>query len=316
MSKLLGKPKSGDLNCPISEVEASICIAHSDPERQVPLGDKPIKVDAKEPSIPFNLNPFKFSEIERIVQKARSGSAPGPSGLSYVVYKRCPRLIRRLWKLINIIWRTKDLPTSWMFAEGCFVPKELNSSSIDQFREISLLDVEGKIFWAAMANRMNEFLVGNNYINTSVQKGGVSGFSGCLEHTASITQSISEAKKSKLSLALAVEWLDFEKAYPSISHRLIEEALIHYNFPQEVSSLVMAYFNNLKMRFTVGNKTTKWQKLGKCIMAGCTVSVVLFITAMNVIIQAAETECRWVIWTRCVHGQDCVSNRRSLDASS
>ena len=79
-------------------------------------------------------------------------------------------------------------------------------------------------------------------------------------------------------------------------------------------------------------------------MAGRTVSVVLFITAMTVIIQAAETECRGPMtkqgdrqspckafmddltvltpdgsckaWTRCVHGQDCVSNRRRLDFSS
>lgn len=151
VSNLLGKPKSGSLKCPIEEVEESISSAHSDPDRNEPLGERPIKITVDDPTTPFNTEQFKYSEIESIVKKARSAAAPGPSGLSYALYKHCPKLTRRLWKLCNGIWRSKTLPATWTMAEGCFVPKELNSSSIDQFREISLLDVEGKIFWAATA---------------------------------------------------------------------------------------------------------------------------------------------------------------------
>ena len=43
----------------------------------------------------------------------------------------------------------------------------------------------------------------------------------------------------------------------------------------------MGHLNKLNIRFTMGNITTKWQRLEKGIMAGCTVSVVLFIAAMN-----------------------------------
>ena len=46
------------------------------------------------------------------------------------------------------------------------------------------------------------------------------------------------------------------------------------------------------MRFSVGNFTTKWQRLEQGIMAGCTISVVLFIAAMNLLITRAERKCR------------------------
>ena len=46
----------------------------------------------------------------------------------------------------------------------------------------------GKIFFAILAKRLTSFLTGNSYIVTSVQKGGVPGFSGCVEHTSAITQ--------------------------------------------------------------------------------------------------------------------------------
>ena len=37
---------------------------------------------------------------------------------------------------------------------------------------------------------------------------------------------------------------------------------------------------------------TKWQKLEKGIMAGCTISVVLFVAAMNLLLKAAGMQCR------------------------
>lgn len=49
----------------------------------------------------------------------------------------------------------------------------------------------------------------------------------------------------------------------------------------------------MKIRFSIGDFTTKWQRLEKGIMAGSTKSVVLFLAAMNLnSIQFRET--RWM----------------------
>ena len=287
---LLGKPKDGHLESTLDEVEEWLSASHNDPEGDEPLEECPIHVPAPAPTEQFDNSDLKFAEVKCVVKHARSASAPGSSGITYAVYKNCPRLLRRLWKLLQSVWRTKDTPGRWSSAEGCFVPKEQHSKRIDQFREISLLDVEGKIFWAIVAKRMGQYLQANSYVNTSVQKGGVAGIKGCLEHTAVISQLLKEAVQHKKSLAMV--WLDLEKAYPNVPHQLIKYSVEHYNFPPTLSTLIMSDFNRMKMRFTVGKNTTRWQNLEKGIMAGCTVSVVLFITAMNVIISAVETECR------------------------
>ena len=54
---------------------------------------------------------------------------------------------------------------------------------IEQFRPISLLNVEGKIFFGVIAKRMTRFVINNAYVNTSIQKAGVPGLLGCIEHT-------------------------------------------------------------------------------------------------------------------------------------
>lgn len=287
---LLGKPKGGTLTCTKEEVEDSVAAAHSDPSRNVPLGDCPFTLPTITPDTPFNMGDFTMDEVKAVVTKARAASAPGPSGTTYKIYKCCPRLLKRLSKLLRTLWKKKLEPGLWTLAEGCFVPKEANSTTLEQFREISLLDVEGKIFWSIVGKRLTTYLIANNFIDPTVQKGGVPGYSGCLEHTSAISQLINEAKSKHNTLS--VVWLDLAKAYPSIPHQLIRKALEYYCIPPEVVKLVMSHMSTLRMRFTVGSITTKWQKLEKGIMAGCTISVVLFIAAMNLLLKAGQTQCR------------------------
>lgn len=82
-----------------------------------------------------------------------------------------------------MIWRRGKVAQQWRFAEGVWIPKEEESKTIDQFRTISLLSVEGKIFFSIVARRLTDYLLRNSYIDTSVQKGGIPKVPGCLAHT-------------------------------------------------------------------------------------------------------------------------------------
>ena len=75
----------------------------------------------------------------------------------------------------------------WRFAEGVWIPKAEGSKLLDQFRLISLLNTESKIFFSLLSRRLSDFFLGNVYINTSVHKGVVAGMPGCLEHTGVLT---------------------------------------------------------------------------------------------------------------------------------
>ncbi len=130
----------------------------------------------------------------------------------------------------------------------------------------------------------------NGYINTSIQKGGVEGFSGCLEHTGVLSQLIQEAKEKKGSLT--VVWLDFANAYGSIPHNLIQVALDYYHIPYNIQGMITSYLRGIKLRFQSAKFTTKWQPVEKGIVTGCTISPILFIMGMNLIISAASTKSR------------------------
>ena len=58
------------------------------------------------------------------LRKTRSKSAPGPNGVPYLVYKRCPGVARELWLYIKELWKRNIISNSWREAEGVFIPKE------------------------------------------------------------------------------------------------------------------------------------------------------------------------------------------------
>ena len=120
-----------------------------------------------------------------------------------------------------------------------------------------------------MSKRITEYLLANKYIDISVQKGGIPGSSGCLEHTSIISQLLREAKEDKGDLA--VVWLDLANAYGSVPHALVEETLKRYHVPEPVRKMLRQYYAGLRFRFSVGNYTTSWHKVEKGIPAGCTI---------------------------------------------
>ena len=97
-----------------------------------------------------------------------------------------------------------------MIAEGVYIPKEKNSKNIGYFCLISLLNVDGKIFFTVLASRLSRYLLINENIDTSEQKGGVLGIAGCLEHGNMIWEAIQKVKTNKKDLD--VIWLDLAQS--------------------------------------------------------------------------------------------------------
>ncbi|XP_035990671.1 uncharacterized protein LOC118562404 [Fundulus heteroclitus] len=287
--RLLGDKRSGRLECSIEQVNQFLQDTVSDPLRDQELEPNKALISPDPPTTEFNLKEPSLKEVEEVVKAARSASAPGPSGTPYLVYKRCPGIRRHLWRIMKVIWRRGKVANQWRHAEGVWIPKEENSQDISQFRSISLLSVEGKVFFSIVSRRLTEFLLKNSYIDPSVQKGGIS-TPGCLEHTGVVTQLIREAHENKGDLA--VLWLDLANAYGSIPHKLVELALHLHHVPSKIKDLILDYYNDFRMRVTSGSETSDWHRIGKGIITGCTISVVLFSLAMNMVVKSAEVECR------------------------
>ena len=64
------------------------------------------------PFCPFKTNPPTKEEISVSLKGKRNGSAPGPNGIPYLVYKKVPFLLRHLSLILQEMWPSFDLPQS------------------------------------------------------------------------------------------------------------------------------------------------------------------------------------------------------------
>ena len=85
-------------------------------------------------------------------------------------------------------------------------------------------------------------MLANEYLDKSVQKGGIPGVSGCKEHTAVLTQLIREAKEDKGNVS--VLWLDLTNACGSLTHKVIQEMLRSYHVPVKLQSVIADYYTD------------------------------------------------------------------------
>lgn len=215
--QLLGEKRSGHLTCSKEKVDIYLHDTSSDAAREEDLGECRAAINPPAPTTELNTKVPSWREVQTVDKAARNNLAPGPNGVPYMVYKRCPKLLRRLCKILQMIWRRGTVAQQWRSAGGVWVPKEEKSTTTEQFRTISLLNVEGKKFFSILSHRLSEHLLRNQYIDPSVQKGGIPGDPGCLEHSGVVTQLIREAREGKGDLA--VLWLDLTNAYDSIPYR-------------------------------------------------------------------------------------------------
>ncbi|GFO24220.1 reverse transcriptase [Plakobranchus ocellatus] len=81
---------------------------------------------------------------------------------------QCPNVLKKLHKILRSAWKNINISKEWMTAEGVYIPKEQDSRGINQFRPISLLNVEGKIFLSVMASRLTKYLTENGYLSKRV----------------------------------------------------------------------------------------------------------------------------------------------------
>ena len=139
--------KSGKLDVPKEELENHLKMTYSDDLNGIPIPPLRDLPKPQDPTVMFDDSGIKLKEVRDFVHKARAGSAPGLNGISYNLYKNCPHVLRKLTVLLQQAWKKAIVPQEWCLADGIWIPKEMQSKDITNFRPISLLNVEGKIFF-------------------------------------------------------------------------------------------------------------------------------------------------------------------------
>ena len=110
-------------------------------------------------------------------------------------------------------------------------------------RPISVLNVEGRIYWSVYQKKMSDYFIDNVYIDTRVQKSFLEKMAGCVEHASMNWEMLNDAKKRRKQICGI--FLDLANAYGSVSHNMIQFALAWYHVPKEMAEMLYNYYEGV-----------------------------------------------------------------------
>ena len=113
---------------------------------------------------------------------------------------------------------------------------------------------------------------------------------GCWEHMSVVWDKFQSRKTEKGNIAAI--WLGVANAYGSVPHQLLFFALRQYGIPEHWVSLFIKYYEGLWGITWSDLAPSGWHHHLKGIFMGCTASIILFLLAVNVILEhiSAVTE--------------------------
>ena len=314
--RLLEPNKQQEINFTKSETESYFSDIYKDSGRHRDF-DPPEDTDRPQiPATSISSSPPKWGELKAILKKTRNKSAPGPNGVPYLVYKKCPRTFSHVFKLMVKIWNSRKIPAQWRVGKVILIPKSSNTTSPSGCRPIVLSNASGKLFFQVIAKRLLKYLVSNNYLKTSIQKGFLPRISGCVEHTQALMEALQDAKRRKKEINVC--WLDLANAYGSVCHNLIQFAAEWYHVPESLRAIIHSYYDDLAVKISTEEWTTDKISYEQGLFQGCPLSVVLFLMVFQICLdQLSSHSCRgYSVGSGPLHNQRAYADDLTLIAKS
>uniref|UniRef100_A0A670ILE0 Reverse transcriptase domain-containing protein n=1 Tax=Podarcis muralis TaxID=64176 RepID=A0A670ILE0_PODMU len=220
-------------------------------------------------------------EIEEAIQKMQLGKSPGPDGLTaryYKALKEC--LVQPLKEVCNEILEGKKAPETWKEAFISLIPKtETEKNQVKNYRPISLLNVDYKIFADILAKRLKKVLIGEIHKD---QAGFLPG-----RHMSDNVRNIIdivELLEMNINRKAVLIFVDAEKAFDNICWSFMKKNLQGMGVGQGFENGIGAIYSEQKARLIVNNVVTEEIAIEKGTRQGCPISPLLFILVLEVLL--------------------------------
>jgi hypothetical protein len=233
---------------------------------------------------------FRIGKVEilRAIKDLKNGKSCGPDGISNELIKYSVNtMLDPLHKVFNLVLTSGIYPDCW--AKGIIKPlhKKEDPSLPNNYRGITLTSVMGKLFNSILNNRIVDFLEKNQ-----IMKSEQIGFrSKCRtsDHIFVIKALMDKYKKLKKPLYMC--FIDFQKAFDSISHPCLLYKLLRLNLNGCVYKLIKDMYSKTVLQVNTGQGLTREFTSDVGVRQGDNLSPTLFNLFVNDIPGIFDNSC-------------------------
>ena len=208
----------------------------------------------------------------------KNSKSAGSDGITVEYYKMFwPILKKHYVNSINYSFETGSLTELQKQRLITLLPKQNKDiTNLDNWRPISLLNVDYKIATKTIANRVKSVITKiTDHSQTGFIKGRYIG-----ENIRLLFEIIDSVEENKPGL---IFFSDFEKAFDSIDYSFMMNCLRHFNFGEEFIKWIQLFYRDANSCITNNGHLSNFFPIERGVRRGCPLSPYLFIICIELL---------------------------------
>jgi hypothetical protein len=190
--------------------------------------------------LPFNTALFTIEEIQEAVSSLECGKAPGIDGMINEILK-INDFHPILLDIINQAYVSKKVPLEWLMSVLIPVFKKGDSTDPNNYRGIALMCVCAKLYNKLLLIRLRSVL--DNHLR--INQNGFRQLRSTAQHVLAVRRLFESIRMTQDAKCVAI-FVDFCKAFDSVSWIQITAILYAYGVPAELVLAIMSIYNGAK----------------------------------------------------------------------
>uniref|UniRef100_A0A8C5ATY5 Reverse transcriptase domain-containing protein n=1 Tax=Gadus morhua TaxID=8049 RepID=A0A8C5ATY5_GADMO len=224
-------------------------------------------------------------EVREAISQLRKGKSPGPDGLPNGFYLSCSdMLVDLLTSAFNDGIKVGKMHASFYHGVISLIYKKGPFPNLDNWRHVTIMNVDYKILAKILANRLNDDL------EKLVEKEQTCAIRGRLmwDNLGLLRDITSGNLKDEFFLIS----LDQKKAFDYISREYLWEVLMAYGFKQELINIIKLLYVESTVQINVNGVLTDSFAIKRGVKQGCPLSAALYILAINPLLSKIKNDKR------------------------